>query len=779
MTEPAHLVLGRNLTLALLASFLGAAVLIAPSDSPRTRFASEHRAQPATRESEILKALLAAPLSFEINQGQDPDLEVRYLTRGLESRIELKSTEMVLTRTRNGAPIRVRLAGADPNARHEAFEELPGKVNYLLGDEPRAWLRNVPTYERIRFSGVYPGIGVVYYGSGGELEYDFEVERGRDPRRIALDFSAADALAIEPNGDLVAEFGAETVRMKRPYAYQERDGARELVASAYRLVGGSSVGFAIGDYDTDRRLIIDPVLVYSTYFGGSADEQGVAIAVDRDGNAYVTGATTSLDTRYTPADEGFPATPGAFDGALDDSGSPTFGPAFSDAFVFKLDPNGTQPLYATYLGGEYADAGIDIAVDVLGEAFVVGRTESTRFPQINRPGLPRARATLGQSDAFLAKLSPDGSSLRYSFMFGGTDDDEALAVALDQYAFVYVTGATRSTRTFPTTEGALRSTGEQQDVFVSKFSATDTSLFPWPIPFPVYSTLVGGYADEAGLDIVAFGEVPSAVVTGFTRGAFPTTAGALPFGGGFRDAFVFKLNGTGTALDFSTQLGGNGDDIGSGLAVDAGQNLYIAGSTNSTNFPGTAASPIQSGFAGGVRDGFVAELNPGATKVLYATYLGGSDGDYATGLTVDASGRVYVVGHTTSADFPLANSLQPQPGGSSDLFVSLVDAGGAQLLHSSYFGGSGYDVSGQYALGYVGAGHGIAQDHDGNIYLTGTTASVDFPIPVQDPSLVPLTPFQDTLRGNSDAFAAKIGPGLVLKPLPRPSLPGSLQLLSP
>jgi hypothetical protein len=670
------------------------------------------------------------PLSFEANRGQT-DARVQFLSRGPRRTLFLTPTEAVLVLTaaersaqatgpaarlaldESGAGTRTNLrmtfVGANPAPRVTGREELRGKSNYFIGKDPAKWRTNVPTYANVGYPDLYPGIDLVFYGNERQLEYDFVVRPGADPTRIVLGFEGADRLEVDAQGDLLLHTGAGPVRQRKPVIYQEVTGRRVEVPGGYILKDGQRVGFEVAAYDRDRPLVIDPVLIYSTYLGGSANDEGNGIAVDALGHAYVTGSTGSTD---------FPTTSGASQTAL--SGG-------RDAFVTKLDPTGSALVYSTYLGGSGNDGGSGIAVDTLGHAYVTGFTTSTNFP--TTPRAFQLASGGGFADAFVTQLDPTGSALVYSTYLGGSGDDEGNGIAVDALGHAYVTGVAASTN-FPTTLRAFQAAnGGGADAFVTQLDPTGSAL--------VYSTYLGGSGNDGGSGIAvdSFGH---AYVTGSTRSTgFPTTPGGFQtMFSGAADAFVTKLDPTGSALLYSTYLGESDEDAGLGIAVDALGHAYVTGSTGSTGFP-TTPGAFQPASGGGALDAFVTKLDPTGSALVYSTYLGESDEDAGFGIAVDALGHAYVTGFTASTDFPTTPGFQTANGGGRDAFVTKLDPTGSALVYSTYLGGSDHDE-----------GYGIAVDSLGNAYATGITRSTDFPT----------TPgaFQAASGGAADAFVAKI-----------------------
>src|SRR5207302_1632423 len=514
----------------------------------------------AFAETRVSQSYGKLPLHFEANQGQTHQ-DVRFLARGAGYSLYLTAGEAVLVLTKpnpdakrdsrsaperlgtqaRGTPVVVRmsLVGAAPKPLVSGLDELPGKVNYLIG-KPAKWRTNVPTYAKVHYRAVYPGIDLVYYGNQRQLEYDFVVAPGADPEKIALGFEGADKLEIDAQGDLVLHVTERAIRQHKPVIYQEVNGIRHEIDGGYVLKGAEQVSFKVAAYDRSRPLIIDPVvLAYSTYLGGSISDGGLAIAVDVYGNAYVTGDATSIS---------FPTTPGAFHRSFG-GGDGLSGTG--DAFVTKLDSTGSTLVYSTYIGGSSGDEGSGITVDADGNAYVTGTTFSGNFPT-TAGAFQSTGGNPGSGNAFVTKLNSNGSGLVYSTYLGGSGTDQGFGIAVDADRNAYVTGTTFSGN-FPTTAGAVQST-------------------------------VGNPGDG--------------------------------------NAFVTKLNSNGSGLVYSTYLGGSGSDYGHGIAVDADGNAYVTGTTDSGNFPTTtrAFQPTLSGSS----DAFVTKLDPTGSALVYSTYLGGS-----------------------------------------------------------------------------------------------------------------------------------------------------------
>jgi hypothetical protein len=670
--------------------------------------------------------LASLPLSFEANRGQTDD-DVKFVSRSSAYTLFLTASEAVLVLRQQESPVggtvvRMRLAGAEPQPQVRGAEEL-GRVNYLIGSDRSRWRTGIPTFRKVAYYSVYPGIDLVYHGPEGHLRYDFIVQPGADPEVVSLTFQGVDRLELDPERNLVLHTPLGTLRQSKPVIYQEIEGSRREIGGGFVLQSDQQVRFQVAAYDRSRPLVIDPTLVYSTYLGGNggSTEAGAAIGVDALGNAYVTGGSDSTN---------FPSTAGAIQPTL------TRGP---DVFVTKFDPTGATRVYSTYLGGNGHDFGLGIAVDALGNAYVTGSTSSTNFPT-TAGSFQRIRPTpSGPSldyNAFVTKLDPTGATLVYSTYLGGGMIDGSDGIAVDALGNAYVTGHTTSAN-FPTTAGAFQRTRADVDfgdAFVTKLDRTGATL--------VYSTYVGGGSSDVGHGM-AVDARGSAYVTGWTSSTnFPSTAGAFQrTRAGVIDAFVTKLDPTGAALVYSTYLGGNGSEGSpgreNGIAVDAVGNAYVMGRTNSTDFP-TTAGAFQRTLAGG-DDAFVTKVDPTGATLVYSTYLGGRGRDWGGGIALDATGSAYVAGRTNSTNFPtMAGAFQPTLAGADDVFVTKLDPTGAALAYSTYLGGRGADW-----------GEAIAVDALGRAYVTGQTTTGDFPTTAgaSQPAFA---------GGMSDAFVAKI-----------------------
>ena len=699
---------------------------------------------------QLIEAYGKLPLAFEANQGQ-VDEQVKFLTRGSGYQLNLTATEAVL-QLRNGktetdgarrtaisairnrstarsqrspksAIVKLKLVDANPAPQVAGRAELPGKSHYYIGNDPQDWRTNVANYAQVEYEQVWSGINLVYYGNQRQLEYDFIVAPGADPNAIKLSFDGADEVKIDALGNLVVHVSGGEVVMQKPFVYQEVNGTRQPIAGSYQIrnpqsaILNQTVGFHLGEYDASLPLVIDPVLVYSTYLGPASLDLANDIAVDQAGNVYITGASLF-------SGEGF------------------------NAFVAKLNAAGTALSYSTAFIGSKDEVGFGVAIDLSGNAYVTGFTHSTNFPVRNafqpQLGATDCRNVLGCPDAFVAKLDAAGSIV-YSTYLGGNDrpgdaaafGDYGYDIAVDASGQAYVAGSTIS-KNFPVKNayqpaGSPDSRGDVFDGFITKFSASGTEL--------IYSTYLGGKEIES-CDGIAIDAAGNAYVTGSTFGDqtnnFPTTANTFQrtaAGGG--DVFVTKLNASGNALVYSTFLGGSNQDKAERIVVDGAGSAYVIGNTSSTNFP--LESAHQSTNLGG--SAFVTKLNPNGSGLLYSSYLGKqvwfkTGNSPGAAITVDAAGIAYVIGSTSASDFPTLDPLFPNFGGVRDAYIAKINTVTKKVEYATFLGGSDIDE-----------GYGIAVDAANNVYVTGRTISTNFPLK---------NPAQATLGGSFDVFVTKI-----------------------
>jgi hypothetical protein len=754
-----------QLAILLLSTLTGAYGQLTPSADSRTNTAAS-TANHLEAQARILGGYGKLPLSFEANQGQ-ADGRVKFLSRTRDYSLFLTRDEAVLALRESkpdtnktkigpapnklqsavdaaqaGGVLRMKLRHANPAVKVTGSEELPGTSNYFIGNDPAKWRTNLPTFAKVKYEGIYSGIDLVYYGNQRQLEYDFIVAPGADPHRIAFEVRGAKRIRQDDRGNLVFKMGNAEIRWPKPVVYQEKDGARQLIAARYVVTNTNGVRFELAKYDAGKPLYIDP-LIYSTYLGGSGYDATAGIAIDSAGNVYVAGVTSSTD---------FPLTAGAFQTTNGGGG---------DAFVTKINPAGSALVYSTYLGGSGEEQEAALAVDSAGNAYITGATYSNNFP--TTPGALQTTCAGGSCvyptpDGFVTKINPTGSALVYSTYLGGSWIDEGNNIAVDGAGNAYVVGATWSSD-FPTTAGAFQTVcsngidcSDNGDAFVAKINPAGSAL--------VYSTYLGGTGNDLGAAI-AVDNSGDAFLTGDTNSTdFPTKNPLQPANGSSAtngyNSFVTEFNPTGSALVYSTYLGGSsGNDVALDIAVDSAGNAYLTGQAESTNFP--TLDPWQAAYGGGRSDAFVTKINSTGSAFIYSTYLGGRGVDVAYSIAVDSAGNAYVAGSTTSHNFPTANPLQATNAGGSDAFVTKINSTGSGLVYSTYLGGSGND-----------SGNNIAVDGAGNVYLAGGTASTNFPT---------LNPLQAANGGGQgDAFVAKLdiaaATATTLSSLPNPSVYG-------
>jgi hypothetical protein len=701
----------------------------------------------------------AIPMAFEANQGQTAG-QVKFLSRGKGYTAFLTANGMVLSLHPSSVPQRAaastgstppasapnttlqfKLVGAATNPSAEGEYPQPGKINYFIGNDRTKWRTNVTTYARVRYHNVYPGVDLVYYGNHRQLEYDFVAAPGADTSKIQFEIVGADGVSVDAEGNLVLNTANGDLHFQKPQVYQESNGTRAPVQGNYVVKDPTHIGFQLSATDPAKPTVIDPVLLYSTYLGGSGDDQAEGIAVDATGNVYVAGYTDSAD---------FP---------LATLGSLAAGS--THAFVAKLDPTGSTLIYADYLGGNSNDYGYALTLDGSNDVYVAGNTSSNNFPTINA-----YQSTYpGSSNAFITKISADGSSLMYSTYFGGNGSDMPTSIVLDSSSDILLAGSTSSTN-FPVTNAYQSSAAANQGGllgtygFLSKFNPAGSQL--------VYSTYFGGNTNIAytcgasscwpapsnAIAGLAVDNNGNAYVGGSTNTYnFPTTGGAYGTANNGPQnnlaGFVSEFDPSG-GLTYSTYFDESSGTLTTinAVAVDAFGDTYVAGSAASDGtFPNTMSdicNPSSSGVA--CQFAYVAEFGSGGTSLVYSTFLGANNSATPVAMSIDASNDVYVLAYGSNDAFQIVNGIENFSNqgeqflpGNNDLLLAEVDSNGGVELFATYFGGSGNDTPASMFL-----------DATGNIYITGTTDSSDFPATQGS--------YQDSLNGNTDAFIAKIGP---------------------
>lgn len=757
---------GQFVATSLLA-VLGSAAIIADAERPGSVPAASPSlpAQPASAAvaSNASAAYGRVPLRFEANHGQaEPGAE--YVARGAGYNLQLRAGSATLRfddgRLGRSADIRMRVLGGALEPRPVGLDHA-GLVHYYTGGRKSAWREHVPTFERVRYSAVLPGVDVEYYGNQRRLEYDFILAPRADWRTIRVAFDGVDSLSVDATtGDLLLITADRVVRQPRPIAYQPSGTGRIPVEAAYVVDAAGVVSFDIGAYDPSQPLVIDPVIVYSTFLGGGGDDTAYDVAVDALGNAYVVGETRSGDFPRANAHQN------AFAGS-------------TDVFVAKLNPTGTGLIFSTFLGGAGGDHGASIDIDPQGNVYITGRA-SDGFPTTTG-AFQQGHGANGGYDAFVAKLNSTGTLVYSTFLGGNGTIEQGDSVAVGPDGSAFVVGTTRS-RNFPVLNALFPThNGYYEDTalaFLAQLNPTGTAL--------VYSTYLGRTTPSAARG-VAVDATGAAYVAGWAGGV-PTGQTVLmdfpvekpfrpPYYGG---PFVLKVAPGGSALVYSTVFGDANGSFGGqaeDLALDATGSAYITGSISYSQQGSTLLSslPMVGSFQPNPRgrlDGFVIKVSAKGDGIVYSSYLGGTGQTFETGnemgraIAVDSSGRAYVVGYTNSSDFPEVNFLTPTtPSGPWDAYITRFDANGCAIGYSTLFGGSNTDDA-----------FGVTVDAQGNAYIVGDTASGDFPLSAGA--------LQTTHRGGnfrnmggreSDAFAMKLAPGTLSAPLSNCERPGIKQ----
>lgn len=728
------------------------AVETAPVNAP-VATASEKKSLALSPEQRTatINAYNKLPLSFEENKGQ-ADPAAKFLARGNGYNLYLKPSEAILSLRNNARGedqpnsfLRMKLANANAASTIGGVDMLRGKSNYLIGNKGK-YATGVSQFKKVLCENVYAGIDMVYYGNQRQLEYDFVVAPGADPSAIRMAFTGSSKIEVDAAGDLAIHLGDGEIKQHKPVIYQQIGSARKEVAGRYEIVSAAKsaldetiVGFSIANYDHGSKLIIDPVLVYATFFGDrpntdrSGDDIGLAIAIDSVGAAYVVGKTGTFELPLV----------NSIEVVLDKYSRPDPDPTHTiptpfnyHGFITKFLPDGSDIVYSTYIAGSGIDECRAVAVDANGNAFICGSTTSDNFPTKFAQ-----HVYSGQKDAFLLKLNANASDFIFSTYLGGSLDDSANDLALDPSGNVIVVGTTSSANfiTAHPLQPAFGGPAGTTDAFVAKFSADGQ--------INIYCTFLGGAGNDTG-NGVATDASGNAYVTGSTNSLnFPI---ANPYqvnlAAGY-DAFISKINSSGTLLVYSTYIGGDGDDVGNGIAVDTTGNVYITGSTTSRNYPTISPTilPIQTSNGGpmGTSDAFVTKFNVFGSSLIFSTYLGGTMNEVGKRIRIDSRNAIYVSGTTTLTagamasqnDFPVApkatpnnpsaNTLQPSHSGLADAFLTKFNPTGTPLVYSTFIGSSTHEYKTDNGTDVIVPTsvvvNGMAVDNNGNAYLTGST----------------------------------------------------------
>lgn len=640
---------------------------------------------------------------FEPNEGQ-AEAWVRYVGRAPGIRLLLKPDSVVVAVA--GRPddlqrpsptrelLRLGWHGGNERPQIEPLERLPGVSHYLAGGDPSRWSLSVPSFARVRYREIYPGIALEIHGTDGQLEYDLVLAPGAEPHRIQLTFDGAGGMRIAPEGDLLVQSPAGLVRQLRPMAFQVKGGLRQPVSAEFVLGRQRRVGFRLGAYDRSAAVIIDPQVVFSTFVGGSAGSELVRdLALDPAGNIYVTGVTQSLD---------LPVLNALY---------PSYGGGANDTFVAKYAAAGTR-MFTTYLASPGNDTPGAIGLDPSGNIWVTGQTNTAVFPTRNAF---QASYGGGASDGFVVELDNSGSTLLFGSLIGGSAGDPAYDLAVNSAGSVYIAGTTQSTD-FPVTSNALQfSIGGGYDVYLVKVS---------PAGAVEFATYLGGNADEEphGISVGPSGDVD---LVGITRSMdWPLACPTQATFGGDHDAFITRLRADGAALLFSTYLGGSSFDNAATSVVGASGYLHVVGQTRSSlGFPIVGALPRAQSTPGGGTDAYLATFDPRCGGgFVWSTFIGGSGYEEANDIAVDQAGRLFVVGATTStAGFPITpDALQGTFAGGTepgDGFIVSLDDPGQQFLYGTYMGSSGRRDT---IMG--------VKSHGSIVVVAGSAAAAGFPI---------------------------------------------------
>ncbi len=681
--------------LARSAILFFASLLLFPFGIPRAVATARDASSPAQPI-----ASTSLPLRFELNVGQ-VDAHVDYLVRTGGFVLFLAPDEAVYQR--GGSFVRMQLVGADPDARREAVDQLPGVSNYLIGNDPSRWRTNVPSFGEVRFASVYPGVDLRYYESDRALEYDVVVAPGADPSAVSWKIEGADSVTIDPAGDLVITSAMGTLRQHAPVMYQERDTSCSRVPGSFVLFGTDTVAFDVGDYDRDRPLVIDPTIAYSTYLGGAnGSEVFEDIGVGLDGSTYIGGATESAT---------FP-----LDGALQG-----FGGVY-DMYLTRLSPSGSELVFSTYIGGAMSDFLMGCAIESDGGVAIAGTTQSDDFPTANafQPALAGSRSGI------VARINPEGNAFVFSTYLGGTQGDVCNDVAVGPNGDVYTAGVALSSD-FPTSNPLDATLSGGQDGFVARFDATGSLLA---------STYIGGSFHE-NFYRIAVDPAGAVYVAGNSDSTdYPTAGGAQPTLGGELDVVVTKFNAELSSILYGTYLGGASRESPYAMDVDSNGAAYIGGYTLSSDYP--VRNPVQASF-GGDEDGFVTKLNPSGATIDFSTFIGAEGFDYVGCVASRTPGVVYAGGASDVTPFAIVN---PIPGSHAtpvafDGFIVKIDTTAPEIVFSTLIGGDDNE-----------AVSGLAIDALGSVYAAGDTRSADFPV---------VDPFQPAIQPTGyDTFVTKI-----------------------
>lgn len=651
---------------------------------------------------EVDRQLESTPVMFIANKGQ-LETGTDFLAMSRHLKAQLASDRIVLTE--GSDKVEMMFPGSRQAPEIEGLHRLDTRVTFLRADGRGEGLA-IPAFASVVYRDLYSGIDLVVGSTNGLLKTEFVVQAGIDHRAIRVRYRGATRIKVEDNGALTIYAANGIFREEAPVVYQDIAGRRSYVKARYLLVGDETVGFLIDDYDHQRSLVVDPVISYSTYFGGAQPDTGASVAIDAAGAIYVAGYTES-STLSIP-NPIYPQRGGA------------------DAFIFKFNSAGTQIVFATFIGGAGDDRAYSVAVDASGAAYACGSTTSSNFPTKNAAPIQATRG--GLRDGFVLKLNAIGDSLIYSSYIGGSGDDVLYSCVIDAYGQLYGVGETDSLN-LPVKSPFQSTNAGKTDAFLVKINLNSALAF---------STYLGGSDDDGGRGIAIHPTQLTPYVTGFTSSSnFPVRNPAQSALLGGRDAFVVRFNSDANQLVFSTYLGGSNGSVihpeqGTAIAVDTYGNNYVTGVTTSSDFP--IVNAFQGTNRGGL-DAFFAKHDNGGVRV-YSSYLGGAGTDMGTSISVDSNRRIYVTGYTSSTNFPTVLPIQSQNAGGYDAFITHVDVNGNSAAFSSYLGGAGSDIA-----------NGITVTRSGDMVLVGATSSTNFPTRL---------PYQNSQGGTLDMFVSKL-----------------------
>jgi PKD repeat protein len=671
--------------------------------------------------------IASMPLLFIPNEGQFDD-NVSFQAQS--------SPEQVITVFQNGIefsqgtpdngtpiePVFMMLDGANNDTKIIGLNQVNGTANYYYGSDPSAWVTGVALSAGIEYNEIYPGINLSLSGKDGILKSEFTVKPGIDPSAIVLQYQGQDSLSInQTTGDLIIRTAGRDIIDEAPFAYQDINGTQVTVPCSYLIGADDTVTFTVGSYDTKVSLIIDPVMRYSLYFGGEGRDQGNMISVDENGYAYFVGTSWSNYLKYFKNHD--QSTQMSAQGLAPGSVQPYFGGGDKDAFLVKINPDGTELVYITYIGGSGTDEGTGLVIDEEGYAYITGGTNSPDFPVKNA----FRNKISGGYDAWITKLDPNGRDVIFSTYIGGTSDDYGFAIAIDEKKDIFITGQTKSWDYPVVNRYQLSPFGGLADAFVTKLVADGNSI--------VYSNFIGGSAYDAGSAITVDPNGYACIIGQTESPNFPVIKPYQSTLKGSFDAFVTKFDPEGKyPAAYSTYLGGRDWDDGKGIIAYPDGRLTVVGTTKSSDFP--AVNPIQGSLLG-LQDGFLTTLNPDGSTLTESTFFGGSRVDSIAGVATDSKNNIFIVGTTDSTDLPVTRAYQSKMGGKSDVFLTKFNTDISQIVYCTYLGGSDIDE-----------GRGIAVTSEGDAYLTGYTNSINFP---------KVWPYQQNFGdGDRDAFVAVI-----------------------